>query len=50
MGITKMLDSLTLYFSEAVRQIFSPNDDAYPSVGFQPFDGDPFKESKNSDW
>lgn len=27
-----------------VRKIFSPDEDKYPAVGVQPFEGDPAKE------
>ncbi|MBW4650984.1 MAG: hypothetical protein KME06_20180 [Kastovskya adunca ATA6-11-RM4] len=50
MGIYNLFDSMVQYISEAVARIFGPSDDAYPVIGVQPFDGDPFYESNNSDW
>lgn len=50
MGITRMIDSVAQYFSEALSRIFGPTDDAYPIVGLQPFSGDPYKEPNNADW
>ncbi len=44
MAITKMLASITQYISEAVMRIFGPTDDAYPTIGVQPFTGDPYKK------
>lgn len=32
------------YFSEAISRIFGINDDAYPNIGVQPFDGEPAKK------
>ncbi|MBD1831853.1 hypothetical protein H6F61_03910 [Cyanobacteria bacterium FACHB-472] len=50
MGITRMMDSITQYFSEAIACIFGPSDDAYPVTGVQPFSGDPLKETRRADW
>ncbi len=50
MGISKMMDSLTQYFSEAIARIFGPSDDAYPMIGVQPFSGDPSKDRHRADW
>ncbi|MEO0540080.1 MAG: hypothetical protein AAFZ80_04345 [Cyanobacteria bacterium P01_A01_bin.105] len=30
------------YLSEAVAHIFGPDQDAYPMIGVQPFEGDPY--------
>lgn len=49
MGIYGILDSITSYISEAVARIFAPNDDAYPTIGVQPFAGEPFKQ-RRADW
>lgn len=35
------------YVTEAALEVFSPNHDSYPSIGVQPFDGDPWKERKH---
>ena len=50
MGIYKVFYSITQYISEAVARIFSPNDDAYPLTGVQPFSGEPFQETNRADW
>jgi hypothetical protein len=50
MSIYKLFESMTQYISEAVVRIFSPNDDAYPIIGVQPFSGEPFHEAKRTDW
>jgi hypothetical protein len=28
------------YFAEPVSRIFGPDDDAYPAIGLQPYEGD----------
>ena len=33
-------DNLFQYLAEAVVRIFSPDDNAYPEVGVQPYEGD----------
>lgn len=50
MAISRMIDSISQYISEAVVRIFSPSDDAYPIVGVQPFAGEPFKQRQSADW
>ncbi|MBW4562198.1 MAG: hypothetical protein KME32_13795 [Mojavia pulchra JT2-VF2] len=50
MAISRMIASITQYISEAVMRIFGPNDDAYPSIGVQPFTGDPYKEGTTDNW
>ena len=49
MSIYRMLDSITSYIYEAVARIFAPNDDAYPTIGVQPFAGEPFNQ-RQADW
>jgi hypothetical protein len=41
MDIFKPLRDLVQYITEAFARIFGPNDDEYPYVGVQPFEGDP---------
>ena len=48
MGIYKLFSGVTQYISEAVVRIFSPNDDACPPIGVQPFSGEPFHENKST--
>lgn len=43
MHVPKLLNDVIYYFSEAISRIFGLNDDAYPNIGVQPFDGDPCK-------
>ena len=50
MGIYRLFESMTQYISEAAVRIFSPNDDAYPVIGVQPFTGEPFHGNRRSDW
>ncbi|MBD2039160.1 hypothetical protein [Microcoleus sp. FACHB-672] len=46
MNISQSLSSAMQYIFAAVARIFSPSDDAYPMVGVQPFDGDPYEGSQ----
>lgn len=41
------LEKMTGYVTEAALEVFSPNHDSYPSIGVQPFDGDPWKQRKH---
>ncbi|TAF09625.1 MAG: nicotinate phosphoribosyltransferase [Nostocales cyanobacterium] len=50
MAISKMLANITQFVSEAFMRIFSPTDDAYPMIGFQPFTGIPYKERNAASW
>lgn len=50
MRISRMIDSVLQYISEAVTRIFSPSDDAYPAIGVQPFAGDSFKQRQGANW
>ncbi len=38
------LEETVEYVAQAVMEIFSPNHDNYPSIGVQPFEGEPDKE------
>lgn len=33
-------DGLLQYFAEPVRRIFGPDDNSYPEIGTQPYEGD----------
>jgi|GEM_PF-256460 hypothetical protein len=46
MWIVKAWNNLSQSLSDAVARIFSPNDDKYPAVGVQPFEGDPNQKSQ----
>ncbi|NJO41736.1 MAG: isochorismate synthase [Cyanobacteria bacterium CRU_2_1] len=37
---TLWIRNMLQYVAEAASRIFSPNQDEYPDVGVQPFDGD----------
>ncbi len=50
MGIAKMLENATQYIFEAVARIFGPSDDAYPVIGVQPFEGEPYRKRPSFDW
>ncbi|MCG6136291.1 MAG: nicotinate phosphoribosyltransferase [Nostoc sp. LLA-1] len=50
MAISRMLDRITQYISEAVIRIFGPTDDAYPIIGVQPFTGKPYKRGTAHSW
>ncbi|MEO0456725.1 MAG: hypothetical protein AAF152_09090 [Cyanobacteria bacterium P01_A01_bin.114] len=44
MKIKGWLNDVLNYLSEAVARIFGPDDDAYPNIGVQPYDGDVYSE------
>ena len=44
--IVRAWSNLSQYISEAIARIFSPNDDKYPDVGVQPFEGEPYQPSQ----
>ena len=50
MGISRMIESVFQYISEAATRIFGPSDDAYPVIGMQPFTGEPNKQHRGADW
>ncbi len=41
MSLIKVLQSIVQYFTEAFVRVFGPSDDEYPTVGVQPFEGEP---------
>ena len=41
------LEKTLAYVTEAALEVFSPNHHSYPTIGVQPFSGDPWKQSKN---
>ncbi|GAB4278794.1 MAG: hypothetical protein Fur0025_05570 [Oscillatoriaceae cyanobacterium] len=49
MNISKLLSDMMRYVSEAAARIFSPSDDAYPNIGVQPFEGEPYKQHQWAD-
>jgi hypothetical protein len=50
MDIPNVLQNFVQYITEAFARIFGPNDDEYPNVGIQPFEGDPYQQTSESEW
>ncbi len=46
MNIGNALQNMVQYFAEAFARIFGPNDDQYPEIGVQPFEGDPYQQKE----
>jgi hypothetical protein len=38
------IDGLVQYFVEPIARIFGPDDNTYPEIGVQPFEGDPYSK------
>jgi hypothetical protein len=49
MNVSKAFSEFLQHVSEAVARLFSPNDDRYPMVGVQPFEGEPYKQGRWAD-
>lgn len=45
--LARWMSELSNWVSAAVARLFSPTDDAYPTIGVQPFSGDP---TGDGDW
>lgn len=45
MYILRWLNDSFNYVFEAAARIFSPDNDAYPASGMQPYEGDPYSSS-----
>jgi len=45
-----MMNQMASFLAEAIARIFSPNDDAYPNVGVQPFSGEVFDGDLELKW
>lgn len=41
MGFYELLNGIGQYIGEAAMQLFTLNNDAYPAVGVQPYEGEP---------
>lgn len=41
---TYFIDGLVQYFVDPIARIFGPDDNIYPAVGVQPFEGDPWSK------
>lgn len=44
MNLLNTLKDTLQYLVEAATRLFSPNEDQYPEVGVQPFEGDSYSE------
>ncbi len=49
-NLNDFLSNLTQYLTEAFARIFAPNDDEYPEIGIQPFEGEPYTPSSALDY
>ena len=43
MNMFESFQMMMAYIYEAAARVFSPNQDDYPTVGVNPFEGDPYK-------
>jgi len=43
MNLSNFLQNFVQYITEGFARIFGPNDDEYPNVGIQPYEGDPYQ-------
>jgi hypothetical protein len=43
MAIRKLFNDIMQYLLGAVARVFSPDEHDYPSVGVQPFEGEPYE-------
>lgn len=49
MGVGKIWGQITQYILGAVARIFGPNDDEYPNIGVQPFEGEAYREKSDTE-
>ena len=49
MNIFQSIENGVVYISEAIGRIFGPNDDMYPMIGVNSFEGDAYKGSNWAD-
>jgi hypothetical protein len=50
MMIDTTLKNIMQYLTEAFARIFGPNDDEYPAIGVQPFEGEIYKPQIGAEW
>ncbi len=50
MALTKLVADMTQYILLAAARIFGPDDDNYPAIGLQPFEGEPCEQWLSLDW
>ncbi|WRH65991.1 MAG: hypothetical protein RSE13_20155 [Planktothrix sp. GU0601_MAG3] len=46
MNILRSLEEMMTYLTEAAGRMFIVSDDTYPSVGVQPFEGNPNRDPR----
>jgi hypothetical protein len=44
-NLSYVFAEVMVYFAEAIGRIFSPDDNSYPTIGVQPFEGDVYTEA-----
>lgn len=49
MNVSELFDRVGQYLLEGFARIFSPTDDAYPVIGFQPYSGN-ITAKNDKDW
>lgn len=50
MIVNRTLKDMIQYLTEAFVRIFSPNNDEYPAIGLQPFEGEIYIPHSGTDW
>jgi hypothetical protein len=50
MKLTKMLNEMGQFLTEAIGRIFMPTDQDYPEIGVQPFTGDLHRKAVKADY
>ncbi|AFY39559.1 hypothetical protein Lepto7376_3342 [[Leptolyngbya] sp. PCC 7376] len=40
--MSKLLENIISYISQAIGGIFAPNEEPVPEIGTQPFEGEPY--------
>ena len=48
MKILQWIQDTVKYLWNGVAKLFAPSEDNYPKTGVQPFEGEPYDESKES--
>lgn len=50
MVVEKTIKNIIQYITEGFTRIFSPNEDQYPAIGVQPFEGTIYHSHSRVDW
>jgi hypothetical protein len=45
MKIANFVQNIVQYLTEGFARLFGPNEDEYPKIGVQPFEGEPYQEA-----